>query len=435
MRRRYFAYFFALVISLTAESSVLGQQSTGPAPSKDLFDSIHVVVGPSGRALDPIALVPAKGDKAACAEIDSVLERDLTISGYFKVLDQSSFIANLNTETLENTSWADWFNVGAKYVIKATAAASSDGVALEFRLFDISEKRTIRVKGQSARVASGEVRRATHRFVNGVIEAVTGKPGLFGSEIVMSIKTGPWVRDIISMEMDGSGRRTLVSNGSSNMFPRWGPGGSLLYTSFLPGIPSLFIGGRRLTNDTREYRGADFSPDGHTIAASVDMGGQSDLVLVDPKNGAILRRLTETEWDEVSPSWSPDGKMIAFVSNRTGNPQIYVMSAGGGEARRLTMAGAYNTSPRFGPHGLVVFAGMDGYTSDIFTVDLEGNISRLTQDQGSNKDPAWSPDGRYIVFLSNRSGGWKVYIMTQDGRYQFPITETAGGYATPDWGR
>ena len=72
---------------------------------------------------------------------------------------------------------------------------------------------------------------------------------------------------------------------------------------------------------------------------------------------------------------------------------------------------------------------------DIFTVDLSGNLTRLTQDQGSNKDPTWSPDGRYVAFLSNREGGWKVWIMTDDGRYQFPISDSAGGYATPDWGR
>jgi TolB protein len=431
------ALAFVIFASAVAAQTPPPPPAAGPAPSKDLFDAIHVVVGPSSRALDPVALVPSRCEKgsAACGEIDKVLDRDLTLSGYFKVLDRASFLGDLAAENLDATKWDDWFNVGAKYVIKATAGAAPEGVALEFRLLDVTAKKAIPVKGQSARVASTGVRRATHQFVNGVIEAVTGKPGIFGSEIVMSQKAGPWVRNVISMEMDGSGRQTLVTNGSSNMFPRWGPGGSVLFTSFLPGFPSLYVGGRRVTSDTREYRGADFSPDGRVIAASVDMGGQSDLVLVDPKTGAITKTLTETEWDEVSPSWSPDGRQVAFVSNRTGNPQVYLVGAGGGEPRRLTMAGSYNTSPRFGPNGLVVFAGMDGYTSDIFTVDLQGNVSRLTQDQGSNKDPTWSPDGRYVAFLSNRAGGWKVWIMTDDGRYQFPITESAGGYATPDWGR
>jgi TolB protein len=410
----------------------------GPPTSKDLFDAIHVVVGPSARALDPVAVLPprcAAQGAAVCTEIDGVLQKDLTISGYFKVLDRASFLGDQAGETLVDTRWGDWFNVGARYVVKAEATGTGDRISLEFRLLSVGDKKVLPVKGQSATVARTGVRRATHEFVNGVIEVVTGKRGIFGSEIVLSQKTGLWERNIIVMEMDGSERRSVVANGSSNLFPRWAPGGAILFTSFLPGHPSLYVGSRHLTSDDREYRGADFSPDGTRIAASVDLGGQSDLVLVDPKTGEVTKNLTNSSWDEVSPTWAPDGSQIAFVSNRTGNPQIYVVAAGGGDPRRLTMAGAYNTSPRWGRNGQIVFAGMDGFQSDIFTVDLGGNITRLTQDQGSNKDPSWSPDGRYVVFLSNRDGGWKVWIMTEDGRYQFPVTDHAGGWATPDWGR
>jgi TolB protein len=219
------------------------------------------------------------------------------------------------------------------------------------------------------------------------------------------------------------------------MFPRWAPGGDVLYTSFLPETPQLYVGGRRITNDERQYRGAEFSPDGKVIVASVDMEGQSDLVLIDPQTGEQKKRLTETEWDEVSATWSRNGATIAFVSNKSGHPQIYLMNPDGSNERRLTMVGQYNTSPRFGPGNVLAFAGMDGYTSDIFTIDTSGSMNRLTQDQGKNKDPAWSQDGRYLVFLSDRNGGWRVWIMTEDGRYQFPITEGAGWYSTPDWGR
>ena len=433
MRNAATFLIFATLVALAGPAAAQAPQGS----SKDLFESIHVVVGPSARALDPVAVLPVRAPKgdAAATEIDKVLDRDLTLSGYFKVLDRAAFLGDPSVETLGDTHWADWFNVGARYLIKAEVTPGGNGVGIEYRLYNVDDKKVIPVKGQSAQVARTGVRRATHTFVNGVIEAVTGKPGIFGSEIVLSQKTGLWERNVIAMEMDGSGRHTLVTNGSSNMFPRWAPGGAILYTSFLPGYPSLYVGTKRLTGDEHEYRGAEFAPGGSVIAASVDMGGQSDLVLIDPKTGQIKKQLTDTAWDEVSATWSPDGARIAFVSNKTGNPQIYVVSAGGGEPRRLTMAGAYNTSPRFGSNGLIVFAGMDGFQSDIFTVDLSGNIARLTQDQGNNKDPSWSPDGRHVVFLSNRDGGWKVWIMSEDGRYQFPITDAAGGYATPDWGR
>jgi TolB protein len=408
----------------------------GPS-SKDLFDAIHVVVGPSARSLDPVAIAePSCGvSKDVCATIDETLTKDLTISGYFKVLDRQSFIANPRIETLTNTNFADWANIGAKYVVKCEVSKGAQGYDIEFRLLSVPDKKAIPCKSQSRKgVASAKVRKATHDFVNSLIEVITGKAGIFGSRIVLSVKTGQMERSIAVIDMDGSNFSIIVKNDTSNMFPKWAPGGKILYTSMLPGYPTLYLGERRITNDTREYRGAVFTPDGKHICASVNLDGQSDLVLLDPNTGEIIKNITNTPYDEVSPSFSKDGSMIAYVSNKTGHPQVYVIKSDGTGERRLTMAGAYNTSPRFGPDGRVLFIGMDDFVTDIFSIDLAGNMTRLTQDQGNNRDPAWSPDGRYIVFLSDRTGRWKVWIMTDDGRYQFPITEKAMEFATPDWG-
>ena len=413
-----------------------GMIPKGP-DSRDLFQSIHVVVGPTARALDPVAVSPFACPEAArdaCKEILEVLERDLMISGFFQVLDKAAFLGDPAKADPSAPRFDDWFNVGAKYLVTVAVAKGTSGLDLRFRLFGVGDRKAITVKGSTANgVQSNRVRRAVHSFVNGVIEAITGKAGIFGSQVVLSLKLPGFERSLVAMDMDGSGRRTRVDNGSSNMFPRWAPGGGVLYTSFLSGLPQIYHDDRRITHDERQYRGAAFSSDGSRIVASVDMDGQSDLVLLDPKTGEITKRLTESEWDEVSPSWSPDGRTIAYCSNKTGRPQIYLINADGSSERRLTMRGSYNTSPRFGPTGLVAFLGMDDFVSDLFTVDMSGNINRLTQQQGSNKDPTWSPDGRWLVFLSDRAGAWRVFLMTEDGRYQFPITGTGEPWGTPDW--
>jgi TolB protein len=73
---------------------------------------------------------------------------------------------------------------------------------------------------------------------------------------------------------------------------------------------------------------------------------------------------------------------------------------------------------------------------DIFTVDTSGFVERLTQNQGSNEDPSFSPDGNYIVFTSSRSGsGPRIYIMTADGEVQTLITRNGSGYGSPAWSR
>jgi len=409
--------------------------SRGP-DSSDLFQAIHVVVGPSARTLEPMAVSPFRcpdGAARACATVDQVLQRDLTLSGFFNVLDRASFLGDPAAADPATPRFDDWFNVGARYLVTTQVSLSEGGLDLRFRLWSVSEKRAVPVKvDRFSGLAEPAVRQAVHEFVNSLLEAITGKAGVFGSEIVLALRTGNFVWDLIAMEMDGSGRRTLLHNGSANLFPRFAPGG-VLYTSFRSGLPQIYLGDRRITHDERQYRGAEMTRDGRRIVASVDIDGQSDLVLLDARTGQEIRRLTDSPWDEVDPSLSPDGRLVAFCSSRTGRPQVHVIGIDGTGERRLTMAGSYNTAPRFGPNGVIAFSGMDDFVSDLFTVNLSGQLNRLTQQQGSNTNPAWSPDGRWLVFLSDRGGRWRVFLMTEDGRFQYPLTEKGEPWGAPDW--
>jgi TolB protein len=164
--------------------------------------------------------------------------------------------------------------------------------------------------------------------------------------------------------------------------------------------------------------------------------GNTEIYVID-HTGNILRRCTSNDSEDVSPAWSPDGSQIAFVSDRSGGPQIYLMNSDCSGQTRVTFAGGYNTSPDWSPQGdRIAFTGRDSAGSfDVFTVEPHSNyIERLTQDQGDNREASWSPDGRYLVYTSTRGGsGGALYIMTEDGQYQTEIL--SGGYETPAWER
>lgn len=108
---------------------------------------------------------------------------------------------------------------------------------------------------------------------------------------------------------------------------------------------------------------------------------------------------------------------IAFVSDRDGSPEIYVMNADGSGVTRLT-SDAVNVSPAWSPDGsrIVFMSNRDGGNEEIYVVNADGtNVTRLTNEGSLDEQPAWSPDGKRIAFQSNRSSHFEIYVMSANG--------------------
>lgn len=424
---------FALALALVALPSLAW--SADPR-QPDPNDGLQVIVGPGGTGLDPLAAPDARCEagapEAVCKTVVDVLRRNLTLSFLFQVLPPRSYLVDPQTEPLEQPSFPEWTNIGARWLAKAQVTGRGP-FDLELRLFNVVDRSAVRVKEQSFKgLDEGGLRNAVHRFCNGVLEARTGTAGVFDTRIAYSVKVSAGVKAIATVSMDGLDKAGIANNGSINTLPAWGLGG-VLFTSFIDGKPDLFLGRKKLTRDEGHYRKVAVSADGSKMVASVSFGGQSDLYLLS-QDGKAIKNLTESGFDEVSPSFSPDGSKVAFVSNQAGSPQIYVMGVGGGGATRVTHAGGYNYAPDWGKNGLIAFAAMDDGGSDIFTVTEGGAMRRLTQNQGFNKDPTWSRDGRYLAFVSTRSDGSGIYVMSADGRYQYLVLK-GGGFGNTAWER
>jgi len=137
--------------------------------------------------------------------------------------------------------------------------------------------------------------------------------------------------------------------------------------------------------------------------------------------------------EDFRPVWSPDGKRFAFDSYRDGNHEIYVVNADGSNPLRLTNDPVYDSSPRWSPDGkkLVYFSGSEpadkgdhSYgNADIWMMNADGsNKIRLTQVEGDDTYPFWSPDGKKIAFTSYRDGNAEIYVMKADGSQQTRLT-------------
>src|SRR5687768_3944167 len=127
--------------------------------------------------------------------------------------------------------------------------------------------------------------------------------------------------------------------------------------------------------------------------------GPANLLVFHPDKGGVVR-LTRDNAHNANPAWSPDGRRIAFNSDRLGigeaDHDLWVVNADGSNMRRLTLAPPIDTDPSWSPDGRrIVFESDRAGNIEIWSLDAGGSSepTRLTTSAGEDADPAWSPDG------------------------------------------
>ncbi|MFN2243003.1 MAG: alpha/beta fold hydrolase [Anaerolineae bacterium] len=176
---------------------------------------------------------------------------------------------------------------------------------------------------------------------------------------------------------------------------------------------------------------------GGLIAFSSERDGNPEIYLMNA-DGSDQRRLTDHPAEDYWPTWSPSsaagGEQIAFASNRDGNFEIYVMQADGRNLRRLTFNSGDELEPAWSPDGArIAFMVHLAGESTIHVMDADGGNRRQLTRSGSDSLPDWSPDGTQIVFVSERDGNPEIYVMDADGSNQQRLTDNAGADTYPAW--
>jgi Tol biopolymer transport system component len=190
----------------------------------------------------------------------------------------------------------------------------------------------------------------------------------------------------------------------------------------------------RVTSGPEEKRQPSCSEAGGLLYSATRAAGGGDIGFVDLKTGQGMD-LTASLGRDFSPRWAPDGESIAFVSDRYGLSQLFVMDADGGGQFQLSRGDSPVEHPGWSPDGLfMVYASQSEDNWDIFRTSVgDGDILRLTEDPGVDSYPAWSPNGDLIAFTSDREGDQQVYVMNTDGSEQRRITSFPSGAEQPQW--
>ena len=190
--------------------------------------------------------------------------------------------------------------------------------------------------------------------------------------------------------------------------------------------PSAITGNQSINLSPR------WSPDGRLIAYTSYRNNNPDLYVLNFDSG---RRdvLSAQQGLNATPAWSPDGQWLVIAMSAGGGTNLFLMPKSGGSQRPLTAGPAISVSPSFSPNGRqIVFNSDRGGTPQIYIMDVDGsNLQRLTFQGSYNASPRWSPRGEKIVFMC-RAGANQICLINPDGSGQQQLT-SVGNNEDPAW--
>jgi len=443
-----------LAIVLLAAWPRAQQPTQPPAPQQpsEVATAITAEGGGAPRLAVPdfIALSSDAETVATAKTISQVLWDDLNFEREFAFIPRDVY-----TSIPKNTSFADvpfdrWREVNADAVIVGTVQKVSAGFRVEMKLFNVRTRQAVyprQYDGSNARLFAHTISDEIHkdqRALNGVARSkLTFDSDRDGERITGTVQQRS-IKEIYISDYDGENQRRVTVGKTLNIAPRWSPDGrSIAYTSYRRGGANIFISNifqGTLDEVTKGDKVGEnwlpaWSPDGTRVAFSSTRDGNPEIYVAN-RDGSNVRRLTNHPSIDITPTWSPTGTQIAFTSDRTGTPQIYVVGADGLNLAKRSSDG-YCDRPTWSPapYNEIAYSARSGPGFDIHVIDLAtGQTSSLTNGEGTNESPAYSPNGRHIVFTSSRSGKVQVFTMARDGKNVRQITRT-GNNEKPDWSR
>jgi TolB protein len=399
-----------------------------PPPNEDLLGTVEVNGGAGLPPLPKMSVVPIVPTGAADSLVNLVVRRDMELSGQFDVLDDAVAPQGPFTHTtqLELSSWRD---KGAEYVLRVFAQPAANNSARTELVGEAYVTPTAQqAAALKARIAAGtapitdskpafrtivptattEVRAASHRLVDQLLGALTGRPGGFASEMVYAEKVGRW-RRVFSIDSDGFDLHGVGPTNATALSPAFGPAGNIFYALSDDYAPFRVVMGPTAKpvpmSVPGSVMGLGFSSDRTHMALTVMSEGESKLWIGD--HGRFTPMASPPFANH--PVFGPMGK-LAYIAG-TPVQRVYI------DGKAISPPGFMASAPVFcdTPQGLLlVYTVGVGAGADIISTDTSGgSLRRLTQHEGANTYAACSPDGRLIAFFSTgkRGQGAGLFVM------------------------
>jgi TolB protein len=392
----------------------------------------------------PDFLAASSADGQSAHAISQIITANLRRSGLFAPIDPAAFIERI-TDTDFQPRYLNWRAINARALVTGRVTGQPDGrLRAEFRLWDVFAG--TQLAGQQYFSSPDNYRRIAHIISDQIYERLTGEKGYFDSRIAFIDETAPkdgHIKRLAIMDQDGAGVRYLTDGSDLVMTPRFSPSTQeITYVLSSEGERRVYL----FNTETQQreivgnFPGMTFSPrftpDGQRVIMSLQQGAKSSLFVMDLRTKATTR-LTDTAAADTAPCYSPDGSRRCFESDRSGYPQIYIMSAGGGPAHRISFGderASYST-PAWSPRGdLIAFTKQGEGTLAIGVMGVDGRGERILTEGFYNEGPTFAPNGQVLMFFRDAGGntGPSLYTIDITGRNEQKVP-TPSYASNPAW--
>ena len=350
------------------------------------------------------------------AELSQAIQRFLAVCGWF--------------DMPQNGKNADF-----------TIQAEKKGNSLELHLYMGNS----RVNGWRFNTSAG-ARECAKSVVDTIIEQVFEQlkvKGFCHSRIAFCAETNPGIRNIFLCDIDGGNVEQITAYRTLNVEPCWAPSGKTIcfskYGRTGIDIVETTVRTPRKSRIISSFRGintgAAISPDGSSMAVILSPDHQVDLYVLGLQK-RFRNRLTKGIAVEASPCWSPDGRQIAFVSDRRGNPRIFICNADGSNLTMLPSVGIDAVTPAWSADGKIAYATRPqrsgGYVLAVYNLNTKEN-EIVSKGEGSWESPGWAADNRQVVCKRTLNGKSSLWIVdTVTGRER-ELLRTGTELFDPSW--
>ena len=419
----------------------------------------------TGGAIPALAVPDLRGAGGAqsyMAAFNRTLWDDVEGSGFFRMAPKTMYPLAIPQQppdfqqdagAARGLRLADWSGppVSADYLACGYAAVQNGVLVLYGWVFDAKRDTAANAQVFGKRYLGSPdeagARKTAHEFAADIVSMLGGR-SVFGTHIYFtSDRTGH--KEIWAMDADGSNQRQITRFNFIAQYPAVSPDGSKIAFTVWPApgeTPRICVYSTNPVRDLRFYNQRSgvngtpsFTPDGLRI---VYMSGveKAHRIFVADLDGSNFRPVTFSDSDDAEPKVNPKtGTDIVFSSGRSGPEQVYRANMDGTSVERLTDGTGEASNPAWHPNGqMIAFAWTRGYRAvkfNIFSMEVASRkYDQLTHDEGKNENPSWDPGGTQIAFGSNRTAKFQIWTMLANGTRLRQLT-TLGNNTNPVWGR